>query len=111
MELVTQAIIGGIFSLIGVWLKYRLENRNQSLSNSKATVQKTYTPPKELIRKGIKRFFWGVALILVTVFMMPDKNAIESDKYLPSVIGLFGFFIFFSGNWLLLKGVVKYIFS
>lgn len=110
MDIITQAVIGGIFSLVGVWLKHRLENRSQLRGNSKVSSPKIYVPPKEIIRKGIKRFFWGVGLILIMSFIMPD-NPTDSEKFLPSVIGLFGFFTFFSGIWLFLKGAVKYIFS
>ncbi|MBP6585644.1 MAG: hypothetical protein KA215_08280 [Flavobacterium sp.] len=110
MDTLTQAIIGGIFSLIGVWFKHRLENRSQRPSNQRGAAAKPIIPPKEIIRKGIKRFFWGVLLILIMTFIMHD-NPTDSDKFVPSVIGLLGFFTFFSGIWLFLKGIFKYIFS
>jgi hypothetical protein len=101
---ITQAIIAGIFTIIGIWYKQWLEDNRKNGGSKPA---KVYVAPKEQMKKGLKRVGLSLFLILLSesIFDKGEQPPIET------FFGLIILSILFYGIWLTLKGVFRMIFS
>ena len=100
----TQAIISGIFTIIGIWYKNKLDNNSKTINGIST---KTYVKPKEQMKKGVKRIILAffIMVMISIYFQQGEKSTIASIFAIVSLI------ILFYGIWLIIKGFFRMVFS
>ncbi|TXB56028.1 hypothetical protein [Phaeodactylibacter luteus] len=100
---ITQAIIAGMFTILGVWFKHYLENRGKE----EGRPPKKYVSPKEQMKKGLKRVLLAFFFMIII-----SASANPQDKSTGmAIFAMLSFVILFYGIWLILKGFLRMIFS
>lgn len=107
MESIVVAIMGGLFSLVGIWLKHYLEiSRGATSSPSSNRKQKSKYDPVDLSisvpNAGNQSAASGVINIILALLIVLALNSESID-----ISDEFGWLFFFLGGFFLVNGVYK----
>lgn len=113
--LLFNAIIGGLFSLIGIYIKHRLDKRNEitstsNVENRDAAEYKSKGIWEKLFNKDMNRGLsvlfldFIVIVVVVGIFDLNNTEPVWEDFFAMIVIGAVPVY----GLFYMLKGFVKY---
>lgn len=115
-NIIIQGLIAGVFTLIGIYFKHRLENKNTTSTSStnsrnsrKSTIPKT---PKQDIKKGCGLSILGFILIIIIGSIFgSSSNSPQEPTTFQMIVSVLVLMLLFYGFWRILKGMFKFIVS